>query len=98
MVNLTNADTRITLIDHGVMIVRRDGTVARLDCERFHGCGFQRVNPVLASKPVRVTGLPEPVKGTLFIVTDDVRAFLPDRKDLASVSGHPDWPFLIFNP
>ena len=75
-------------------MITRDGTEAVLKLEvtsNYSLCGM----PLFATRSERVLGLPEPVPGTLFLVTAEVRAFCCDRKDIASHTGNGT---LHFNP
>jgi len=59
------------------------GTEARVSCTLTE---IRRVNgvPCHISSYGEVQGLPEPVEGTLYVVSAMVRAAVPDRRDVAS--------------
>ena len=80
----------INLTPHSVKLVTPEGVV------EFTSAGVARVSstqeeigrvvgtPLVRATFGEVTGLPEPVEGTLFIVSGMVRAALPGRGDLVS--------------
>lgn len=60
------------------------GTVARVDVSAHHVTVTGEGIELLRTVPGEVTGLPDPVPGTWFIVSALVRLALPDRSDLVS--------------
>jgi hypothetical protein len=82
LINLTPHTVKL-VNELGVLEVFPTGTVARVSSTQ------EEVGRVIGVPLVRatfgaVTGLPDPVEGTLYIVSALVRAALPGRADLAS--------------
>jgi len=81
LVNLTPHEVRLVVGDNTVVVpssgVARVSTVTSSAGEF---CGVPLARQVYGA----VTGLPEPVEGTLLVVSALVRAALPGRADLAS--------------
>ena len=87
LINLTPHTISIHGAD-GVVVVLPSAGLARVSETRAPRASLVlpggEVIPVTSPSFGEVTGLPEPVEGTVFVVSALVRAALPDRGDLAS--------------
>lgn len=87
----TKTMTMLNLTPHAINIITPAGTVTVAPSGTVARCSQTstpagEVNGIALSRTTfgAVTGLPEPVEGTLLIVSALVRAALPTRTDLAS--------------
>jgi hypothetical protein len=73
--------------DNGVLTLPSEGDARVNEVRRPDGYLFVNADeqiPVTSVSYGEVTGLPDPVDGTVYVVSLLVRAALPGRKDLAS--------------
>lgn len=82
-VNLTPHDIHIIARSGVIRTIEKSGQVARC-AESITDIGT--IDGVAITRTVfgEVTGLPDPIDGTVFIVSMAIRSALPDRTDLAS--------------
>lgn len=83
MLNLTPHQINVYDGDTLAVTVPPSGQVARVS-ERATKVGTAEGAALYTSQRGEVTGLPEPVVGTLYVVSAQVRLALPERGDLAS--------------
>lgn len=84
LVNLTPHDINIQNLDGTFQTVWRDGTVARVEMISTPIVRYPLACQSFVNVKGKVVGLPEPVFGTVWIVSAMVREACPERKDLAS--------------
>jgi hypothetical protein len=81
IVNLTPHDLSVVLADESVCKIPKSGQVARVATKR------EAARPIGGVQTFRTTygeveGLPDPVDGTVFVVSGMVAARCPDRSDV----------------
>jgi len=80
----------LNLTPHAIVITGHEtilpsGSIARVNTQL---CNTGDVNgiPLMTSKTLGISNVPQPEFGTMYIVASMVRMHLPDRKDLCSPS------------
>ena len=80
----------VNLTPHPIVIsghetIMPSGSIARVNTQL---CNVGEVNgiPIMVSKTLGISNVPEPEADTMYIVASMVRIHLPDRKDLCSPS------------
>jgi hypothetical protein len=80
----------LNLTPHAIVITGHEtilpsGSIARVNTQL---CNTGDVNgiPLMTSKTLGISNVPQPESGTMYIVASMVRMHLPDRKDLCSPS------------
>lgn len=81
VVNLTPHDVNVVVGDD-VLTLPKSGTVARVASTSVHVGNLNGVVPLFATTFGDVTGLPDPVPGTVFLVSGLVKAAVPGRADV----------------
>ena len=83
IVNLTPHTLNIFVSDSDSIEVPPSGTVARCSIQS-KDCGEHDGIPLTTTQMGEVVDLPDPIEGTLYVVSMVVRQAVPERTDIAS--------------
>lgn len=81
----------VNLTPHAIVVVRNEGNITIQPSGQIARCAQKSESagsfdgvPLVTSEFGPVEGLPEPVMGTVYVVSALVRAAVPNRRDVAS--------------